>query len=331
MEYIFLKVSPFGWGIKMKCSFCGFHSDDPEDFEMDEVHHKGYWCPHCDGFTYNEKSTPEHSFRLLYEVPKKEDGSSKKPSFPTQVSPLRYPGGKSRLVGQILQRCNPEKMESFAEPFAGGASVGLSFLLAGKVQELYLNDLDFGIYSLFEVIKSFPWILLDRIDQFSPCKKEYIKAQEQLKNGYDGMDMVDAAWNLLIVKRLAYSGIAKANCMSEPAARWNRNTLRKKILAIHGKSEHLHVTCMDACAMIEEMYWKDRTTIFIDPPYHKKGKDLYLKYYQNADHEKLAFLLDELYKGMPGADLILTYDNSQFIRSLYHFPFEEEIGRKYCI
>ena len=55
-------------------------------------------------------------------------------NFSTQVSPLRWAGGKSKIVGQIFARCQKEKMVSFIEPFAGGASVGLSLLLSGNIQ-----------------------------------------------------------------------------------------------------------------------------------------------------------------------------------------------------
>lgn len=318
--------------MKYQCSFCGYASDEIDDFEMDEQYHTGFWCLDCDGFTYFENVKQQHTFHLIYEKKgKNEKRMSVKPDFPTQVSPLRWPGGKSRFIGSILERCNPEKMVHFIEPFAGGASVGLSLLLAGKIQDLYLNDLDFGIYSLFQVIKTCPWMLLDRIENFTPSEKEYRKAQSILKNGYDGIDIIDAAWNLLIVNRLAFSGIPKANCMSDPAARWNPKTLQKRIHAIHEKADNLYVSCMDACEYIEEMYWMDQATIFLDPPYYVKGPDLYLENFQNQDHERLACLLEALYQGIPGADMLLTYDDSNYIRSLYRFPAEEMVQRNYCI
>lgn len=141
------------------CKFCGHASVDPNDFELDEQYHKGFWCPYCDGFTYFEHENKKHNFVLLIENPTNNSKATKlysKPDFPTQVSPLRYPGGKSKFVGPILAYCDMENMENFVEPFAGGASVGLSLLLAGKIKSLYLNDLDYGIYSLFFTIKYLP-------------------------------------------------------------------------------------------------------------------------------------------------------------------------------
>lgn len=315
-----------------KCRFCGYESNDLNDFEEDYKLHKGFWCPDCDGFTYFDEKEDNQNFILICETKSQLIGEkTQKVTFPTQVSPLRWPGGKSKFVNEILARCTPANMENFVEPFAGGASVGLSLLLSGNIKELYLNDLDYGVYSLFQVIKIFPEVLTNRIRTFIPSEKTFKEAQSKWKNGYENMDIIEAAWTLLVVNRLAFSGIPKANCMKNPGARWNADTLIKRIHNIAGVAGHIHVSCADACGVIEEMYWRPNTTIFIDPPYKIKGKDLYMKYYENNDHEQLSCLLDDLYKGTPGADMILTYDDCDYIKNLYQFPVQEIIGRNYCI
>lgn len=313
------------------CKYCGFQSKSLEDFEEDFTNHKGYWCPDCDGFTYFEDKKENRTYKLLLESKINKEEKSNTVSFRTQVSPLRWPGGKSKFVGQILAYCDENKMENFVEPFAGGASVGLSLLLAGKVKNLYLNDLDFGVYSLFQIIKNMPDVLIDKINWFVPTKEAYSKAKKKVNDNYNGLDMLDAAWNLLVVNRLAFSGIPKANCMSNPMARWSADTLIKRIQAIYLVGNHIYVSCMDACEYIEEMYWKPNTTIFIDPPYKLKGKDLYMNYYTDKNHYELSMLLDDLYKGMPGADMIITYDDCEYIKSIYDFPEVITVGRKYSI
>lgn len=316
------------------CSFCGHSSTDPEDFELDEQYNKGFWCPYCDGFTYFELENQKHNFVLILENSKNNSEITKlysKPDFPTQVSPLRYPGGKSKFVGAILENCNSKNMINFVEPFAGGASVGLSLLLAGKIENLYLNDLDYGIYSLFFTIKYLPYILVHRIKTFTPTKKAFYEAKKRVLEGYENMDTTEAAWTLLLSNRMAFSGIIYANCMSNPAARWNPDKLIKKIINIHNVSDKIFISNKDAYEFIEEMYWMSNTTLFIDPPYYIKGKLLYNKYYTIKEHNKLSYLLEDLYKGMPGADMIVTYDYCKEIQDLYYHPILEVINRKYCI
>lgn len=113
---------------------------------------------------------------------------------------------------------------------------------------------------------------IQRIKSFNPSERAFKKAKISVLEGYKGLDTKDAAWAMLIVNRLAYSGIVKANCMSDPGARWNPDSLIRKISAINQHSEHIFISNMDACEFIEEMYWYSYATLFIDPPYFKKGK-----------------------------------------------------------
>ena len=59
-------------------------------------------------------------------------------------SPLRYPGGKSRLAPFISLLIQKSKIETpiYVEPFAGGAGVALSLLLNSAVDEIVINDYD---------------------------------------------------------------------------------------------------------------------------------------------------------------------------------------------
>lgn len=43
----------------------------------------------------------------------------------TTLSPLRYPGGKSRLAPMIVNEMRRHGLDTLVEPFAGGASVSL--------------------------------------------------------------------------------------------------------------------------------------------------------------------------------------------------------------
>lgn len=97
-------------------------------------------------------------------------------------------------------------------------------------------------------------------------------------------------------------------------------------------SDRITVTRMDACRLIEDYaYWNDRATLFIDPPYVTKGKALYRCYFTEEDHRRLAFLLECLYQGMPGADIVLTYDDCELIREIYPLAETKAIGRFYSI
>ena len=102
---------------ELVCRWCGA-SGDPEDFETDTQYEKGFWCPDCDSFTfYNEKDQETHRMLLLLE----QGGADYEPgpSVPTglrkRLSPLRYPGGKSKLIDFIYQRLQGDQMDRSEE------------------------------------------------------------------------------------------------------------------------------------------------------------------------------------------------------------------------
>ena len=87
------------------------------------------------------------------------------------------------------------------------------------------------------------------------------------------MDIPDAAWCSLLVNRLAFSGIPKANplggkngTISQLTSRYNPLVLAKRIKKVHSMSERITITQNDAIQLIEEEYWNSDATIFIDPP-----------------------------------------------------------------
>ena len=68
--------------------------------------------------------------------------------MPVTMSPLRYPGGKTKLYPVIapLILKTVDKNRTYVEPFAGGAGLALKLLLNGDVSNIVLNDIDENIY-----------------------------------------------------------------------------------------------------------------------------------------------------------------------------------------
>ena len=80
--------------------------------------------------------------------------SKKKGDLDMNYSPLRYPGGKSKIapfISLIIEKINIGQCV-YVEPFAGGAGVALSLLLNGKVSDIVINDYDKAIYSMWRAI-----------------------------------------------------------------------------------------------------------------------------------------------------------------------------------
>jgi len=324
----------------LKCQFCGAEGTF-DDFELDFINNNGFWCPDCDGHTFfNEDDNNKRKFTLILEdKSKRQIIKYKAPiKFNKRLSPLRYPGGKSKLVDYLFSKMQENKSDTFIEAYSGGGSVGLALLEANVINKLILNDLEYGIYSLFCMIINSPSELIRMIENITPSYEDFYNAKEIVLGQYKNCDMLTAAWSCLVVNRLSFSGICKAgplggknNNIDKLLSRWNPIDLVKRIDRIHKIKSKITILNKDAVELIEEMYYLENTTIFIDPPYFEKGKDLYNCYYTTENHKSLATLLDTLYMGIPGADIILTYDNQAYIKELYYSPAIEKLSRVYSI
>lgn len=278
------------------CSYCGLSSDNLEDFEEDFQNHQGFWCPDCDGFTYFDGKADKRSYMVLLENKENTEATKVHPRFKLkkQVSPLRYPGGKSKVLDLLASYLSEEK-KTFVDVYCGGGSVGLSLLLSGVVEHLVMNDLDKGVYAFFHTVLTAPETLIQKIRTVVPDRESS---------------------NLL--------------------QRWNPKVLEKRIWNIWEKREQITLLNEDALKVIEEYYWDESCTLFIDPPYYVAwDKKLYHHCYQEEEHQKLADLLNTLVCGMPAhADILVTYDNHPFIAKLYQeagFANVETISRNYSI
>jgi DNA adenine methylase len=70
------------------------------------------------------------------------------------ISPLRYPGGKSRISIFIEDLINLNNIDNCTiyELYAGGAGASLNALFSGVCDRIVLNDLDYHIYSFWHSI-----------------------------------------------------------------------------------------------------------------------------------------------------------------------------------
>ncbi len=64
--------------------------------------------------------------------------------------------------------------------------------------------------------------------------------------------------------------------------------------------------------------------LFFDPPYYKKGPELYINFFTHKDHVELSEYIKSINKPW-----ILTYDNSDAIRLMYEDQIVNEYNLRY--
>lgn len=240
------------------------------------------------------------------------------------------------MIDYLAAQFKEKQMDTFVEAFAGGASVGLALLDGGRINHLVLNDTDPGVYAFWKIVCERPEVLLEKLDHQPPTRGDLSSAKRMLASP-SAWSTEALAWAMLLANRLSFSGIVKAGPLGgahgtdkDLLVRWNPAELKKRIEKIHSMADQITVSSTDAIELIEaSAYWDQKSTLFIDPPYVRVGKSLYTKYFTDDDHRELAWMLQTLYMGIPGADIVITYDDCELIRELYPYAEQRKIGRLY--
>lgn len=293
-----------------------------------------WWCDVCcylntpnraDFNIYLEDSTNAESHQLK---------NNKKLS--QRMSLLRYVGGKSKLVNFVAAKI---KTKTLVSPFVGGGSVEFALLYHGIIDKLIINDLDFGLYTLYHVVLNKPDDLIQALTSATITRQTAQEFKNIILNKEYTIPDVDLALAYLLNNRLSFSGIYNANLMGgklgstkDLTQRLNIKALTDKIHKIHSLKDKIELYNMDANAFIEEQYWNPDATLLIDPPYIKASKvDLYQYSFDYNQHYKFITGLNNLWLEFPDPNIILFYDKALLKLNLDMYGDIEILPRKFSM
>ena len=265
-------------------------------------------------------------------------------------SPLRYPGGKTRLASKLSEAVKKNfeqgKKVILVEPYAGGAGASLSLLFAGKVDKIFINDLDNAIHTFWKVAVSDTDYLIDKIRRTEITIKEWKKQKMiYVSQKYDRK----FAFATLFLNRTNRSGIMNSGPiggMSQSGewkvnARFTKKTIIERLEKIKEFRNKIEVYNLDGIKLLKRLEKHQKIKqyfIFLDPPYFHGGQSLYLNHHDNKGHEELSnFLERSLLKKW-----VMTYDDVSYIKDLYpkmqikdfeiqHNAYKSKIGREIMI
>lgn len=242
--------------------------------------------------------------------------------MPTTYSPLRYPGGKSRLTPFVVEllRSNNLLDGLYIEPFAGGAGIAWHLLLKGFVQEVYINDLNPSIYSFWKSVLEENEKLCALIEDTPITIEEWYRQKSCQDN--PAASSLELGFSTLFLNRTNRSGIINAGVIGGKAqtgnykldCRFPKDAIIKKIQDIYLFKDEIHLFNYDANYFIRNVLpnLNQKALINIDPPYYIKGKGLYQNFFEHNDHEELLKSIETIQQPW-----IVTYDNTPEINTLY--------------
>ncbi|RCK70409.1 DNA adenine methylase [Desertihabitans brevis] len=237
-------------------------------------------------------------------------------------TPLRYPGGKTRLTGFLRRVVEGGGWTdcTYVEPYAGGAGAALSLLHDQVVPRVVINDLDPHIHAFWVAVTNHSKQFLAKFDDTALTLDEWHVQRDVYRAG-DASDAVGLGFATFFLNRTNRSGIMNAGVIGGQAqagrykldARFNREILRQKLAWIGQQSDCITVSNRDGLEVIAKSVDSERDFCYIDPPYYDKGSDLYMNSFAEAGHAALADVL----RSARAARWVLTYDDVPQIRKLY--------------
>jgi DNA adenine methylase len=243
-------------------------------------------------------------------------------------SPLRYPGGKaclSNFIADIIS-LNGVRGGTYLELYAGGAGAALNLLFDNVVRHIHINDFDYHVYAMWHSLLNHPRAFINRINRSDVTIEEW-RHQKQIFDLGARADLVDLGYATFFLNRTNRSGILlKAGPIGgfdqtgnyKIDVRFNKNDLIRRIKTIASRRGDITLTNLDAQEVLTNLQHYHRNTqgvlLYLDPPYYKKGKNLYMNNYKHGDHLQLSKTIDSLPNNL---NWLISYDNVKEIKDMY--------------
>lgn len=248
-------------------------------------------------------------------------------------SPLRYPGGKSKIYKNIqrLIVANGFKDKIYVEPFVGGFGVGIALLEDSIIKRAIINDLDIHLYHFWDAVLHHTEDLIELIRD-TPITIDERMRQKEIYLSEESPSLLDG-FATLFLNRVNYSGVlfagplgGKKQTSAYPlGCRFNKDNIIKRIQTVARFRDQIILHHRDACELMVELLTEEGHELFlnIDPPYVIKGKSLYSEYYTENDHRNLGHIIHEYLQNVPW---IVTYDSCDLVREIYQDDLILEYG-----
>lgn len=329
----------------MICSYCDTAIDD-EEVHFAKAHKRdGYFCDACEFFHYfdTNRKRPEYKLFLEQSTDQNDKAILNRPDIKLskRLSPLRYPGGKTRLIDFVYHELDTSRTKTLYSPFAGGASVELAMLDAGVVERVVLNDLDAHLMNFYRVCFYQTDALCRMIEQNPLTAELYEKAHRtviQAFDPYDGQSSVEKAFDYLINNRCSFSGIynagrcgGKSGSVDKLGARYNPINIIKRLHRLEQLAHRVTLTELPYQTFIETYAWEEDSVFIIDPPYVEKAKDIYRHAFDIHEHRQLFDQLTSFWHSHPNSDFFVFYDDHPHLYDLSIPDDVRVVARKFSI
>ena len=206
--------------------------------------------------------------------------SRKQPFIHTaNLSPLRYPGGKTRackiIENVILQHFDITSFDTIISPFFGGGS--FEFYMQNKYRvALKVNDKFMPLYNFWKQVKINKDILCEGLREIkSVSKEQFIAYRKTIMDLQD--NILQQAIQYFVINRCSFSGSTLSGGFSEEASRkrFTQSSINKiealDFTNIEIYNEDFYDFINTYIPALTEAQ-PSKSLLFLDPPYYLESK-----------------------------------------------------------
>lgn len=233
----------------------------------------------------------------------------------TNISPLRYPGGKTRACKVLDEVLNQyfaiNDFKNIVSPFFGGGS--FEFHVQNKYNmKIIANDKFKPLYTFWNICKYNKEALCDQLYKSigSIDKKTFSEYREKIMIENNNLSQ---AFMYFVINRCSFSGATLSGGFSSESSKKRFTTSsvdRVKQLNLI----NFEIYNLDYEKFIDQ-HSETENLLFLDPPYYlEKNSRLYGKngdMHENFDHVQLYTCLSSK------KNWFMTYNNCEYIKNLY--------------
>jgi DNA adenine methylase len=195
---------------------------------------------------------------------------------------LKWAGGKSGSLPHILAAL-PAEIDTYYEPFIGGAAVFFALVREGRFKKAVLSDRNPELIDVYRGLKKGPGPILEILEKYTHSEAAYyeIRAKDPKK-----LSLNERVARTIFLNKTGYNGLYRVNSRGEfnvPFGRYKKpnykdeHNLRLVSAALAGVT----LVVQDFDKAIKDA--KPGDAVYFDPPYDPVSKTSSFKAYHNVD------------------------------------------------
>jgi DNA adenine methylase len=232
---------------------------------------------------------------------------------------LKWAGGKSRSLPEILKEL-PEQIETYYEPFIGGAAVFFALASARRFESAVISDGNPALIDVYKALKKDPEAVIRILRGYTHSEDEYyrIRSLDPKK-----LDRAERAARVIFLNKTGYNGLYRVNSKGEfnvPFGRYKKPNfcdeanLRRAAEALAG------VKILVGDFETASKQAKKGDAVYFDPPYDPVSKTSnFTSYHKDEfgqeEHERLQSTFARLAER--GVTVVLSNSDTEFTRKLF--------------